>query len=362
MAEPRRPIDVCITIDAEYDINDSLEKPETHSPLGFSSMLRSDGERSQGLGFILDTLGGHGLPATFFIEVFCAHFFGTGEVRRMVETIRAAGPHHDLQLHAHPCWRYFRDPEWRRSVKTLIKNDSWAGRGDSALPMLREAIELFAAITGEPPRVFRSGNLQVDTAVHAALAQLGIPASSSVGLGLSMPESPALRRWLQPTRIDGVLEVPVAAYREPGLRGDRVKCLTITGTAWPVTRRLLDWAHRMQRGPLVILTHASEFATPAGACASENGRYRADPLNQMRLRALAAFLARERSRFNTTTFAAGLPAWQAAPQATAGQADDAVFVAPRLARLTRAVETAWTRWRPWPRNDHRDHRESATHR
>jgi len=336
------PLDVCITIDAEFDINHSLGQPDSHTPIGFPSMQRLLDGKSHGLGFILDTLGAHGLPATFFIEVFCAHLFGIGEVQQMVAAIRAGDANHDIQLHAHPCWRYFRDPDWRNTVKTIRKNDSWAGRGAEALPMMREAIELFTTIVGQPPQAFRSGNLQVDSDVHAALAQLGVPVSSSVGLGLTRPDDASLQRWIAPTRKHDVLEVPVAAYAEPGLRGERVKCLTITGTSWPVTRDMLEWAYQTQNGPVVILTHASEFS----ACINtEQGDptqvgYRPNPLVQRRLQQLAQFLADQRQRFHTTTFSAGSAAWLAADERP-----DARFTAPRHAGLLRALENGWAQLR-----------------
>lgn len=336
------PLDVCISIDAEFDINHSLGQPDSHTPIGFASMQRLLDGKSHGLGFILDTLGAHGLPATFFVEVFCTHLFGVGEVQQMVQEIRAADSSHDIQLHAHPCWRYFRDPDWRRTVKTMRKNDSWAGRGAEALAMMREAIGLFSAIVGQPPLAFRSGNLQVDTDVHAALAQLGVPLSSSVGLGLTRPDDATLQRWIAPTRQHGVLEVPVAAYAEPGLRGERVKCLTITGTSWPVTRRMLEWAYRTRNGPVVILTHASEFSSSINTEQGDPAQvsYRPNPLVQRRLQQLAEFLGNQRQRFHTTTFRAGSAAWQAA----AGRAD-ARFIAPRHAGLARMLETGWMQLR-----------------
>lgn len=335
-----RPVDVCITIDAEFDINDSLVQPDTRTPIGLPSMQRAHDGSSQGLGFILDTLGSHSLPATFFVEVFCAYFFGIDEVRQMVAEIRAAGPH-AVELHAHPCWRYFRDPDWRNSVKTLRKNDSWAGRGSEARPMMQEAIALFSEIVGQAPLAFRSGNLQVDADVHAALTDCGVPLSSSVGLGLSVPEVAELRRWIAPTRLRGALEVPVTAYLEPSLRGPRNKCLTITGTTWPVMRRMLDWAYQTQNGPLVILTHASEFSS---GTAQQNDpqaiSYRANPTNQARLQRLVQFLHDERARFNTVSFSDAAPAWLAA-----AERNDAQFVAPHLASLARAAENGWMRLR-----------------
>lgn len=332
-----RPVDVYITVDAEFNINDSLENPENRSPIGFPSMERISSGRSHGLGFILDTLKASGLPGTFFVEVFCAHYFGVDEVKKMVGQIESAGSH-DIQLHAHPCWRYFRDTEWRQTIKNIKKNDSWAGRGDSALPLLKEAVELFEVIVGRPPSVFRSGNLHVDADVHCALSALGVPVSSSVGLGLHEPTSPELRRWMMPVLSHGVFELPVTSYCEPNiLGGARVKCLTLTGTTWPVMKSMLEWAYAMQSAPVVLLTHASEFSDER---LDQNNHmvYEANQRNQQRFQLLCQYLRAEQHRFCVKDFSN----ISADTYASHGN-ENTYFTAPRLAGISRAISNTWAK-------------------
>lgn len=332
-----KPVDVYITVDAEFNINDSLENPEQRSPIGFPSMARVDNGRSQGLGFILDTLNAAGLPGTFFVEVFCAHYFGLEEVKQMVRLIESVGDH-DLQLHAHPCWRYFRDPEWRQTIKSIQKNDSWAGRGESAFALLKEAVELFEAIVGRTPKVFRSGNLHVDADVHCALSVLGVPVSSSVGLGLDMPKLPSLQRWMMPTLSHGVLELPVTSYSEPNLLGgERVKCLTVTGTSWPVMRALLEWAYQAQSSPVVLLTHASEFSDERPGLPNEP-QYQANIRNQQRFQMLCHYLKTEGNRFCVKRFSD--ISTNCYPL---GATENKHYTAPWLAGISRAISNAWSR-------------------
>jgi hypothetical protein len=56
-----------------------------------------------GLSFQLAQLARHGLKACFFVDPMPALVFGIDPVRRMVETILAAGQ--EVQLHIHPNWR-----------------------------------------------------------------------------------------------------------------------------------------------------------------------------------------------------------------------------------------------------------------
>ncbi|PKO90626.1 MAG: polysaccharide deacetylase [Betaproteobacteria bacterium HGW-Betaproteobacteria-10] len=333
-----KPIDVYITVDAEFNINDSLENPEQRSPIGFPSMARVDNGRSHGLGFLLDTLNAVGLPGTFFVEVFCAHYFGPDEVKKMVCQIESAGDH-DVQLHAHPCWRYFRDPDWRQTIRSIQKNDSWAGRGESALALLNEAVDLFEVIVGRAPKVFRSGNLHVDADVHLALSALGVPISSSVGLGLHEPASPALQRWMMPILSHGVLELPVTSYSEPKLLGgERVKCLTVIGTAWPVIKSMLEWAYQAQSAPVVLLTHASEFSVEQSGQSNEP-QYLANIRNQERFQALCHYLKTEGNRFCVKRFSD-----ISTDSYAFGTTENKHYTAPRLAGISRAISNAWSRF------------------
>src|SRR5262249_35577838 len=92
--------------------------------------LAADGQEF-GLGFILETLNAFGVTATFFVEALNYCYFGDEPMASLAERILEAG--HDVQLHLHPCWLYFRDPLWRQSLGDLQPSDSCAGRSEAEL-------------------------------------------------------------------------------------------------------------------------------------------------------------------------------------------------------------------------------------
>jgi hypothetical protein len=89
-----QPIDVCITVDIEFNLNHALTAPYRRSPTGAASVARMVGERSHGLGFMLGALRRFGLPPTFFVEVFNARHFGVGEMRGQPRAGRPRGARH----------------------------------------------------------------------------------------------------------------------------------------------------------------------------------------------------------------------------------------------------------------------------
>lgn len=320
-------IDVCITVDAEFDINWAFSQPEKYRPIGMPSMERNVDGRSEGLGFLLDTLGRYGLPATFFVEVLAAHYFGLDEIRQLTGLVEAHG--HDVQLHAHPCWRTFTESNWESSVRCSSPDDHWAGMGANAYPLLREAKDFFMKAVGRHPIAFRPGNLSVDSNLYGAINACGIPVSSAVGLGVFKPAERPLERWVAPLAASNVLEIPVASYWERSITRRHAKSLTITGTSWRTMQVFLEWASRENISPVVILTHASEFADIVTR-EPEKSIYQANQTNQQRLSQLAAFLNANTDRFNATTFSLSHQCWQ--------EVSDKQFTAPALSRLHRTIE------------------------
>jgi hypothetical protein len=185
-------VDVCITIDIEFDIAGAFRWPDRNLPLGEPHVYCGAGGRENGLGFLLDTFRRYDIRATFFTEVAQVCYFGDAPMGRVVERIRAAG--HDVQLHIHPGWFYFRHPDWRTRLASDRPNDRCDGR---ALPELVEMVEhglaVFARWGMPRPIAFRSGNLRSDLMLYRALCQCGIPISSSIGLALSPPAEPELQ-------------------------------------------------------------------------------------------------------------------------------------------------------------------------
>lgn len=312
----RAAIDVCITADIEFNINYALVAPYRRKPTGLASVLRPVGGRSHGLGFILQTLARFGVPATFFVEVFNACHFGIDEMGDAVRMIQAEGQ--DVQLHIHPCWRFFAEPDFPANLKGRWPYDKITGCSVTELSaLLTHAVSLFEQMAGTKPVALRTGSLQSERNLYPAMAQTGIHLSSSIGLGFNPPEDPVLRLPGGIHLFDGVFEVPVTSYCDWRLGArQHLKVLTIVGSSWPEIRTVLDRAWLEQAGPVVVLTHASEFSQDVDN-GGEHHDYRAALVAQRRLEQLCSHLAMHRDRFNPLTFRSGAANWLTSPPRTA---------------------------------------------
>jgi len=304
--------EVCITVDTEFDVNGALSRPGEREPLGAECVYRIAKGRSQGLGVILDTLEHYGLRGTFFIEVLNTRYFGDGPMGSIAGEIATRG--HDLQLHAHPCWRYLAG----RKAGTVGPDqftDSFAALGDAEqIEVLEESREIFRRLTGREALAFRSGGLFANRGLFDALRKTGFKLSSTLGLGVYRPQEAELQLRVARRRIGGVTEVPVLSYRPPqlpGLPGE--KCATLIGSSWAELRSLLAQAAARGAGPLVLLTHASEYSRDAGT--PMNRSYTPAPRVQARLDSLCRFLSRYPKRYRVVTFSEAYSRWIKAPDA-----------------------------------------------
>lgn len=302
--------EVCITIDTEFEINGALRWPDRREPIGPESLNRTCGKRSHGLGFILDTLERYGLHGTFFIEVMNVHYFGDGPMATIAAEIRARG--HDLQLHIHPCWRSLPG----RKAGTIPDDgysDSFPDYSGSALTaLLQEGRDIYTRLTGHPPLAFRSGGLMANRELFSALATTGFRMSSTLAIGVFEPSDPELWVTNGRCRITGVTELPVLAYRSPGVPGlPRRKAATLVGSAWCELKETLDQAVRHDAGPIVILTHAHEFSPNAGTPVAH--RYVPAPRVQRRFDSLCRYLHEHDDRFQAVTFSERYADWISTP-------------------------------------------------
>ncbi|MCG6940749.1 MAG: polysaccharide deacetylase [Thiohalocapsa sp.] len=304
-----QPIDVCLTVDVEFTVNNSLTHPD-RAPLGTEWIDGVAGGHSHGLGFLLDCLDRHGLKGTFFTEVFNTYHFGDEPMADIIRRIQARGQ--DVQLHLHPVWLYFKFSAWREALSREPQpRDIFTDRAEKEIgAWLEDGAGILERLAGKRPIAFRSGNLNVGRVLYAGMRRAGIRLASNIGVGLSDPAEPELRFYAGLQRIDGVTEVPVTTYRAP-LPGNRLLLLTATGSAFAEMRAVLNAAHRRRIGPVVVLLHPHDFrmALPNGhdCCL----RYRPDSVRQSRLERLCAFLAAHPERFRVTTFAEAAERWHA---------------------------------------------------
>ncbi|MBB5203991.1 peptidoglycan/xylan/chitin deacetylase (PgdA/CDA1 family) [Inhella inkyongensis] len=306
---------VVLSADIEFDINGALTYPRTQTPRGVESVFRECVGGDQGLGFLVDTLDRHGLVGSFFVETLAARHFGVESIRHLVDRIGQNGQTHEIELHVHPEWQHLGQDDWRDSLHTA-REQGWrpnpwlASLSPSDFEsLLEEAIENFQAATGRRPCVFRAGSLSIARSMYPVLARHGLHMSSSVGLAINPPKDPELGLWHRAAAFDGVNEVPVTSFSDLGLgHWKHRRLLTIAGCTFAEIRKLLEQAHARGCGPVVLLTHASEFSVAVEP--SDSRRFLPLEVNMRRLQELCAYLAAQSDRFDVTTLAAcaSLPA------------------------------------------------------
>lgn len=295
-------IDVCLTADIEFDINGSFAFPERQDPVGSAAVFREVDGVGQGLDAMLSPLKQHGLPATFFIEVLQSHYFGMGPMSAVVDRI-SSFPGHDVEMHIHPCWRFFKDSNWRNRIKTTRCNDSMAGTAEEAEEIVEDALSVFNTMVGRNPIAVRTGNLSIDLRALAAFKKLGIPISSSVGIGYQLPQDKPLQLYGGVSHFGGISEIPVFSFHQVTVRGVRRKLFTLTGTSFPLAQKILLWAASRGVSPIVILTHAHEFSDKVQPHRN-SPTYRPNIANQKKWQSLCQFLGENRKQFNVTTLSA----------------------------------------------------------
>lgn len=290
-------IKVIISFDIEFNINGAFSNPEIYSPLGAPSLIRAHAGQEHGLSFALACLKRHQLRGTFFLETLCSHWFGISEMQKIALGI--AADQHDLQLHLHPCWTAFKNPDWKTAAQKKNPDDSIANRNtDELREIIVDAKKLFVEITNKNPTIFRTGNLQVDREAFQIFYEQGLRYSSSLGAAGSGYADETLNLHNGVHEIEGITEIPVSCYfSQIPSKGWRL--LTIPGSSKTEIEYLLNFAYLQQISPIVILVHASDFSPQSGHIQPQ---FKPNYFNQDRFDFLCSMLAENQDRFSTVTF------------------------------------------------------------
>jgi protein-tyrosine-phosphatase len=287
---------VCFTIDTEFSIAGAFADPALH-PVGVPMVLCEAGGRSQGLDFLLSCFRRHGMQATFFVETLQRHYFRDDPMRALAT--RIAQDKHEVQLHVHPCWAVFQHEDWPQRVRLQPRQDDLAGRElESTVALLRQGQATFAEWGLPAPQVFRAGSLQHDENLYRALAAVGIPFSTNIGLGVYNCGLANYQLRAGRHMRHGVLECPVLTFADwPG----HAKTVSLSGTSFAEMRGLLDSAHAAGLELVVILSHPFEYVQSYG-----NGFrvLRRHAVNQSRLERLCDYIAANPDRFQASGMAA----------------------------------------------------------
>lgn len=258
-------VDVAITFDIEFCINGTFLDPDSRKPRGRDGLICRVNGKDAGLGHILDTLDNYGLRATFFVEVLQTAWFGDSEMADIAQRIAARG--HELQLHLHPVWLQFENPNWKRLNKpgklSSLEHDSLIVLPESrALEIIEQGKAVFARWGLPAPTAVRTGNLFVERWLYQIFARSGLMISSSIGSSLYSPRDSDMNLFAAPRIFDSVLELPVTSYlgAGPSLRQQK-RLATVVGMGVWEQRALLNAARRNGVPCIVVLSHVSEFCS-----------------------------------------------------------------------------------------------------
>jgi peptidoglycan/xylan/chitin deacetylase (PgdA/CDA1 family) len=287
---------VCITIDTEFNIGGAFSDT-TRVPVAEQNVWCNVDGRSEGLGFMLDTFRQNQVQATFFVETVQRYYFKHDPMGAIARQVLDAG--HEVELHTHPCWSLFKHNDWRERVRDQRRPDDFQGRSlDDSIALLQQGIDTFRDWGLPRPRAFRSGNLQHDDNLFRALAEVGIPYSSNVGVGVYDTGNPDYALYSGTHERFGVLECPVLSYTDWQLGSHQhMKSLTIAGTSFSEMRSLLEQAHAAQVPLVVILTHPFEYVQTTD---DDYVHARRHGVTQQRLAKLCAFLHANQDRFDAS--------------------------------------------------------------
>lgn len=280
--------DVFLTIDTEL----SWRQHSAGLPLD-EIVARSLEPAGVGISWQLERLQAHGLKACFFVDPMPAIPFGLEPIKRIVQTILAAGQ--EVQLHLHPNWaRATADDGGESHAAFEMIDYSLAEQRD----LIIGATELLTAAGAPEPVAFRAGSYAASDDTLTALAELGFRYDSSHnGADHPWPSAISLApRQIAPVAHQGMVEVPVTVIedRQGGLRPFQICALSAVEM-----RDALDHAAKAGHSAVTIVGHSFELANREGS--------RANGMHVRRFEALCRMLDQRRGPMPTRHFA-DLPA------------------------------------------------------
>ena len=290
--------------------------------LGVDSIYQRSIEPADvGISYQLAELARHDLKACFFVDPMPAVLFGLDPIRRIVETILAAGQ--EVQLHLHANW----------TGATI--GDRGATFGHFALyryslaeqvDLLVKARDLLIAAGAPAPIAFRAGSYAANDDTLAALDSLGFAYDSSHN-GAEAPDASRIglpARQIAPV-ARRVVEVPVTVIEDsPGRLRTFQLCALSVGESYDA----LEHAAVSGHAAVTIVSHGFELANRSGT--------RANAVHVRRFRTLCAILSEMRDVLPTVHFAdrPALPL----------DRPDQPLGPDRLRKRWRQAEQLWSNW------------------
>jgi hypothetical protein len=288
---------VVLTVDTEPSIAGAFWGNEATAPLIHEPVAGVVGGKSEALGFLLETLTGHGLVATFFVETAHTRYFTDAPMGSYVERVLRAGQ--DVQLHLHPCWLSFNDG--KLDLSNLMTDHCHELEAGQLTALIGEGAEQIRTWTGTRPTGMRTGNFSTALPVFEAMSQAGLSRASNICLAAHRPPEPELAVPGGIHEFAGIRELPVTCFFDVGPVGrGRLRPMQVTALTAREQISLLNAAHEVENLVVVIVTHPFEFVK------KRDFRYtnlRPNRIIQHRFRRLCAFLSANRDRFEVVPLA-----------------------------------------------------------
>ena len=229
---PGDKLRVYFTIDTETSMGGAWRNP-AYSPLALDGpVFGKIGSRFYGVPLIMDILEEQGFRGTFFTEVFCAYAVGHEEVAKVIRQIQERG--HDVQLHLHPTYRFYRD---FKAGQPRCETDLMCQlTPEEQHQLVGEGVRLFRELSGKAPRAYRAGCYGASEVTLRALRAHGVEIDASYNLAYLGEtcgfEAPGLNA---PVAMEGVHEFPVTVFRVVGMPGYKPLEISAVSTAEIVT-------------------------------------------------------------------------------------------------------------------------------
>ena len=288
LPEGKRRTKVVITIDTEPSIAGAFMDPARYAPL-IHEPVWGDGEA---LGFLLRTLGGHELRATFFVEAAHTSYFPPDVMGSYVEKIVGGG--HDVQLHLHPNWLRFRNGTL--SDAPPFQDDCCRMEEGALVDLIRQGCDTIERWTGARPTGMRTGNFATSMSVFRAMRAAGLENSSNICVAGYVPPEPELYAMGGIHTFSDVRELPVTCFADIGPIGrGRPRPLQVTSLSLAEATSCLEQLHDKGGAVAVVVTHPFEFLK------RRDIRYhglRRNELVQRRFEGLCAYLRSHDDRFD----------------------------------------------------------------
>jgi hypothetical protein len=242
-----------------------------------------------GLPFQLRLLQEHGLSASFFVESLFAEGFGPAPLAEITDILGAAGQ--DVQLHVHSEWvDKFAVPVLPDPVHHNIADYAEADQ----IVLIGKALGHLRRCGVENIHAFRAGNFGAGYATLSALRHHGIGFDTSYNYPYldSVCQLQTPQPLLQPVMLEDVCELPITFFEE---RHQCFRHVQLASCSYQEMQHLLNQAAMQNWSSFVIVSHGFELLNQA--------KNRPNPFIVKRFENLCRFLADNRDRFRTRTFA-----------------------------------------------------------